>query len=218
MPEATTSNNKTNARRKALTILGGGLIGATQLPAAWTRPVINSIVLPAHAQTTTPEIQSQPDDTPAPAPEPQLPTHFRDIISFVEPIRNGQGSSTPNASDLLSLLVSEAHAGYIGTDAGDLSIDSVDGINFTAKLNYTQPGPGTIYSFVASGQINGGPAPLRTTAACGSNDLGDTISVTAISDAGAAYSLDLNSFFVISNGVLPVASGDPATSSECIPL
>lgn len=38
---------------KALT-LGGGAVTVTKLPAQWTTPVVDSVVLPAHAQTTGP--------------------------------------------------------------------------------------------------------------------------------------------------------------------
>jgi len=201
--------SKTPSRRKALALLGGGLLGATQLPKAWTRPVVNSIVLPVHAQTTTPEIQSQPDDTPAPTP--QLPTHFRDTISFVLP--NIKGVSTEQDSPgLLSLLINDAQAGFPGAGAGDLSIDSPDGINFTAKLNITTKVPGTL---LANGQINGAPANLVTTSDCDSIPIG-TISVTTITASGAPYNID--SFFGKANGVLPVGLGEPATSAVCFPI
>ena len=32
----------------------GGIVLTSQLPAQWSRPVINTVILPAHAQTTTP--------------------------------------------------------------------------------------------------------------------------------------------------------------------
>lgn len=46
------SENKLNSRRKVLLGLGGGVAGATQLPKTWSKPVIDTILLPAHAQTT----------------------------------------------------------------------------------------------------------------------------------------------------------------------
>ncbi len=36
---------------KALT-LGGGAVAATQLPSTWSKPVVDSVMIPAHAQTT----------------------------------------------------------------------------------------------------------------------------------------------------------------------
>ncbi|KAA3630362.1 MAG: hypothetical protein DWQ08_06360 [Proteobacteria bacterium] len=50
---------KSNRRRllKALTI-GGGAVSAANLPTSWKTPVIESVSLPAHAQTTTPNVLS----------------------------------------------------------------------------------------------------------------------------------------------------------------
>ncbi len=42
-------------RRKLLKALSlGGAAAATQLPAKWTKPIVESVSLPAHAQTTDP--------------------------------------------------------------------------------------------------------------------------------------------------------------------
>jgi hypothetical protein len=45
-----------NARRKLLSsiVAGGGALGATKLlPSEWTTPLVESVLLPAHAQTTS---------------------------------------------------------------------------------------------------------------------------------------------------------------------
>ncbi len=42
-----------SSRRQVLLGLTAGIVGAFQLPATWTKPVIESVILPAHAQTTT---------------------------------------------------------------------------------------------------------------------------------------------------------------------
>lgn len=39
-------------RRKLLGYLGVGGIAACALPAQWTKPIVNSVMLPAHAQTS----------------------------------------------------------------------------------------------------------------------------------------------------------------------
>ena len=44
-------NSNTN-RRKLLLGLGSGIAGVAQLPEKWTKPVIDSVILPAHAQTS----------------------------------------------------------------------------------------------------------------------------------------------------------------------
>jgi hypothetical protein len=57
-------------RRKVLRSLGGaaGVLGAaTQVPEKWTRPVVDSVMLPAHAQTSpAPSTTSAPPTTQAP--------------------------------------------------------------------------------------------------------------------------------------------------------
>lgn len=44
------SNNA--KRRQLLTLIGGGSAIALMVPASWVKPVISSVVLPAHAQTS----------------------------------------------------------------------------------------------------------------------------------------------------------------------
>jgi hypothetical protein len=42
-----------HSRRNLLRALSvGGVVGATQLPTSWSKPVVDAVVLPAHAQTT----------------------------------------------------------------------------------------------------------------------------------------------------------------------
>ena len=50
------STSPTLTRRKLLAALGAGgvVTSQTSLPQAWTRPVVETLMLPAHAQTTAP--------------------------------------------------------------------------------------------------------------------------------------------------------------------
>ena len=65
-----------NTRRRALksTLLVGGIVGSsTALPSKWTRPIIDNVILPSHAQTTSPDAANlgadqQPDPAPVPTP------------------------------------------------------------------------------------------------------------------------------------------------------
>jgi len=199
-----------NTRRKALAILGGGLLGASQLPKAWTRPVVNAVILPAHAQTTSPENVSLPDDTPPPPPPVDLPTHFRNDIPFSRPL--SAGILSPGSNNILSLLISDAQAGF-SVSSGDMSIDSPDGINFTAICNIN---PGTTVTLTAAGQINAGPVDLISPA-CGGQVAG-TITVSTITAAGAPYSISLSSALAggeISAGTLPEGIGEPTFSESC---
>ena len=49
-PQEITSQSK----RKILTSIGvsSGILGASALSQQWTKPIVNSIILPAHAQST----------------------------------------------------------------------------------------------------------------------------------------------------------------------
>jgi hypothetical protein len=54
-----TSDTKTTspARRRLLRAVTAGAIGASALPSRWTTPVVNSVVLPAHAAATACPVQ-----------------------------------------------------------------------------------------------------------------------------------------------------------------
>lgn len=39
-------------RRKLLTVIGVGTVASLAVPAKWSKPIIDSVVLPAHAQTS----------------------------------------------------------------------------------------------------------------------------------------------------------------------
>jgi len=54
-------SNKSEKRRDALRriLVGGGVVGAGSIvPETWTGTVLNSVMLPAHAQTSAPAITS----------------------------------------------------------------------------------------------------------------------------------------------------------------
>ncbi len=66
-----------NTRRKALgkiLVAGGVIAGAHLIPSKWASPVVNSIIVPAHAQTsgpvTTPAPGTPAPTTPAPTTTP----------------------------------------------------------------------------------------------------------------------------------------------------
>ncbi|GJL82541.1 MAG: hypothetical protein DHS20C01_21750 [marine bacterium B5-7] len=52
--------NKQRRRALVAAISAVGVSGATQLPKQWSRPVVDHVLLPAHAQTTTPVSTSEP--------------------------------------------------------------------------------------------------------------------------------------------------------------
>lgn len=83
------------SRRKLLRKLAAGGVAGAALPAAWSKPVIDSVILPAHAQTTgSGEIVGGGGGGggtgPGPAPSGSL---GRDLMDFlVNPAEAGEGS------------------------------------------------------------------------------------------------------------------------------
>ncbi len=78
-PQEITSQSK----RKILTSIGvsSGILGASALSQQWTKPIVNSIILPAHAQTTDmmgtdpmdgTDPMTDPTTPPATTPEPAM--------------------------------------------------------------------------------------------------------------------------------------------------
>lgn len=51
-PDGSTLGTAEESRRKLLRKLAAGGVAGAALPAAWSKPVIDSVILPAHAQTT----------------------------------------------------------------------------------------------------------------------------------------------------------------------
>ena len=187
-----------NSRRKILLGLSG-MIGATQL-SQWSKPVIKSVVLPAHAETTVPVNTASQSAA--------LPSHFRNDIQLIPA---EQDIAILGTNDLLSLFVPEAHAGRAPRIIADLSINSPVGTAFTAKM-LVQVGDGTSVFRTASGTVNGGPTPL-VDSSCGFPD--GSIEVTSISGAGAAYSLIVGGGN--SAGTLPAGTGEPSGPVVCPP-
>ena len=55
MSEEKDTKSTSNSRRKALKTIGVGGVLAGSIPSSWTKPVVKSVILPAHAQTSQPE-------------------------------------------------------------------------------------------------------------------------------------------------------------------
>ena len=85
------SNSDTKiTRRKAVKTIAGGItaLAAYQyLPAKWEKPIMESIFIPAHAQTSAvdPTDPTDPTDPGNPGPDPQPPIEPSSPIEPVEP-------------------------------------------------------------------------------------------------------------------------------------
>jgi hypothetical protein len=88
------TNESRDPRRKLLKKLAaGGVVGAA-LPAVWSRPVIDSVLLPAHAQTTGAGaiVGGGGGGGTGPGPAPSRSTGGDLIDFFINPAQAGEGS------------------------------------------------------------------------------------------------------------------------------
>ncbi len=70
--QATGAEHK-ESRRRALksTLIGGAVISTSAAPDKWKKPILDSVMLPAHATTTDETGSGSPENTtPAPTPAP----------------------------------------------------------------------------------------------------------------------------------------------------
>lgn len=139
------SENKTpEQRRKALKkILAGtgaaGIIANT--PEKWTAPLVNSVTLPAHAQTSGTETE-----TP-------LPLNYTEM---------GIGAFAPS-DDLQELLIPTAHAGFGGLLGGMICVNfNADMTTYSARVTIDDPARHELTG--SGGTIN---SALHLTLACG---------------------------------------------------
>lgn len=190
------SENKTNNRRKVLLGLGGGIAGATQLPKSWSKPVMDSILLPAHAQTT--------------------------VISTFSGPASEVVSNRPTRHDILSDLISPAVA-LIGShiSADDLYIAEVANGGFEAFVllspmhHYGRELDGPIEEvmpvfkfegvYKAVGQINGPSADLTLFEGCDVHPQMPKIEVTQVGEVAS---------YIIRDAGEKIAEGDLASGND----
>ena len=190
------STKKSTERRKVLIGLGGGIVGANQLPGSWAKPVVDAVILPSHAETTD-DSGALPPETPAPTP-----TQFSGSFDL-NPIG---GADNRPIDDVLSILVPEAYAGET-VSSGQMCIDTSGAPGFEAKGSLI--GEGDFY-YSGSGTI-GGAAVLLTAHECNSNGgTAVSLTVTSVSAAGADYVITVASGSVGANGTLPEGSVCPS--------
>ena len=90
--EKTDTNDK-NSRRSLLKKLAVGGIAGAALPTQWSRPVVDSVMLPAHAQTSDSSVYGGggggPVAGPGPAPTNSIGEEILDF--FTTPAQAGYG-------------------------------------------------------------------------------------------------------------------------------
>jgi hypothetical protein len=63
-------NDGNTTRRRVLKILVGGATVAILIPSKWFKPIVESVVVPAHAQASPARTPRRASPAPAPAPPP----------------------------------------------------------------------------------------------------------------------------------------------------
>jgi hypothetical protein len=134
------------ARRKLLKSIAAGsgaVFAGNKLPESWSRPVVNSVLLPAHAQTSV------------------YGYSLQQTIASVAPMESNL---------LLAALVNDAHAGAdVGSDNVAYCVD-VDGQTWRAAIRRTTGGGCPIASWWVDGGTVGGSALEMNASFCGPFD------------------------------------------------
>ncbi|MEM7194198.1 MAG: hypothetical protein AAF402_04555 [Pseudomonadota bacterium] len=116
-------------RRAALksTMLGGAAVTG----AAWVTPVINTVILPAHAQTT------DSGGEPGGGTDPILGPYFGDVSELLLTVNEDPASSANSTDSLLAkainTIVPNAHA---GSDSNLLCVEMTSDTTYNATLAY----------------------------------------------------------------------------------
>jgi hypothetical protein len=182
-------NKKTEGkieRRRALKALtaGGALAGVSSLPQRWSKPVIDSIVLPAHAETTDGS-GSLPGEEPTTTPDPcsvncnlyvdmnwnhsYEMSVYRDVM--LEVLTPGGTRISPKGAQRGRCLELKGHDGAVYSGSGHIS-----------NINPGKVAPGRYLLFVTLGS-GSGYVSLNASA---SSDCGNKAATSfGLSDTGA---------------------------------
>jgi len=81
------TNNKSNDSRrkllKSITAGSGAIVAGKSLPESWRRPIVDSVMLPAHAQTSPPETVSKASCGPATATAVEFADDDDDQVNII---------------------------------------------------------------------------------------------------------------------------------------
>jgi len=173
-------------RRKIIkrTIQGGAMAGAaTLLPAKWTRPVVASVLLPAHAQAST-------------------TVYAADLSTLVLVVTRGDGETmrVDNGGALLAALVPDASAQAVPSPTDYLCITVYGGM-FDARFA-REYSVNNINEYAASGGTLGNATPLGLTGESCGNAILPTLTVTNPTASGVNFLLDFGGGQV--QGLLPL--------------
>ncbi len=200
-----TDKKSNDSRRKLLKSIAAGsgaVVAGKSLPESWSKPVINSVMLPAHAETTDGSGSSSGDTTTT-AP---LSTSYSHDLRF-----STSDGRNEVLEDVLSVLVQDAHA-CCSPSLGAMCVDTSNAPNFTATVLISDGR--TSGFFTGNGTIAGGAAPLSIEGGC---DWWGTVTITVSSadQSGAAYTVTVNNGEQIASGTASVGDSCPTNPGEC---
>lgn len=87
--DTTPAPEQSEARRRLLKTLAAGGVAGAALPAQWTKPVIEAVILPAHAQATSGTVVGGGGGGGAPGPAPTGSVGESILNFFVSPAQAG---------------------------------------------------------------------------------------------------------------------------------
>jgi hypothetical protein len=124
----------TDGRRKAVrSIIAGSGITAAATAGIWTKPVLDAVILPAHAQTSVAAVMLAGNVSSSPT------------ASYTAPIQNS----------VLDFFVGSVHAQSSGLDLGGACITmAVEGNQFSATLEFVADPAITLEGTVSGGSFN----------------------------------------------------------------
>ena len=190
-----------NGRRKALV---AGVAGAAA-GAAWHKPMINSVVTPAHAQTTT-----GMDDDDSSGDDMMLADG--DTFVLDPPLTSNNSPFNP-----LSLIINNANAGDIGTPARE-SLMKLTYVAATESFDYEQVNRNGNQKRVASGLTEGVEVTTTVIESCRDRDTTHYVTIADIAEAGITLLLravDNDNSDNFGDNTFFLEPGDYPVETEC---
>jgi len=158
-----TDKKSNDSRRKLLKSIAAGsgaVVAGKSLPESWSKPVINSVMLPAHAETTDGSGSAGGDATTTPAPI----SYFDTDLDFLVTQRETGAMEKPRLlANIANVLVPEVHASPTGI--GGMSVVVAGG---SASVRFLSTGSRKLYIVTAplDGTASGVPTLEQLGAFC----------------------------------------------------
>jgi hypothetical protein len=225
-PQQPNDTTLSQARRSALKkiLVGTSVaVGAAVVPSKWAKPIVNRVMVPAHAQTS-------PTTTTTTTTEAPLPTSFRGGVSLSIENDGEKTAKTGLIETLAGKILPMAHA-LPSSVEGELCITIKNDTDFEARLLISLAIPNETmasmapynggtekYYFEGSGKVGSTAADFPITVqGCYQLNIGPVqISVVGISADGADWAIT-GGLAGSALPLLPVKEGCPEKPDPCKP-